>query len=279
MKPNKSWLYRKTVVLTGASDGIGKELTLRLVRDFDCKVIGIARSIDKLSALKKSLGEKSSSFSFISADVSNGDFWSEFSSSLISSDATIDILINNAGIMPPFIPLKKTDEQTFKRTIEVNLYSAYYSSYALMPILKKSKFGSIINISSSASVCPLPGTAVYSASKSALNAMTIALASEERDLYISYIRPGFTKTNLFSKNGDIFDSKIVSAFSTSVQKMANKILKGIHKKKKRMLFGKDAYFMAGLHKIAPTSSAPIIKSIMKLSHLPVFTELFNDEEE
>lgn len=273
MNRKKSWIYGAHVILSGASDGIGKELAVRLIRDFNCTVTGIARNNDKLLAVKQSLGEKSDAFTCLSADVSDKNTWTNLALSLDKAD----ILINNAGIMPPFIPLSKTDEEVFRRTLEVNLFSAYYSCHTLLPLLKKSERGSIINVSSSASLCPLPGTATYSASKSALKAMTIALASEESDLFVSYVCPGFTKTNLFSGNGDIFESKLVCAISTSVKRMVNKIIKGMLKKKKRMVFGNDAHLMSAMHKIAPVSSAPIIKKIMKISRLPVFTELFDDE--
>ena len=265
------------VIITGASDGIGKELTLTLVNKYDCFVLGIARNKEKLEAVKSALGDKSENFSYLSADVSDLNFWKSLSATLLQQDSVFDCLINNAGVMPPFEFVADQDEGVFERTVAVNLAGVYYATRALIPVLRKSKRASIINISSSASLCPVGGTAIYSATKAGVKAFTEALNAEEKNMLVSYVCPGFTKTNLFRDTNGFFDSKLVSAMTTPVEKMAKKIIKGIIKGKRRMIFGTDAKLMNFLHSVAPVGASPFILSILKKSGDKAFDKMFKKE--
>lgn len=268
-------LDKKSVIITGASDGIGRALTERLVLRHDCMVLGVARSRDKLESVKAALGERAENFSFVCADVTDREFWTDLANSCISDGVTFDLLINNAGIMPPFAPVDKTAAEVFDRITAVNYRAVYDATKAMLPVLRRSKSGGIVNISSSAALCPLAGTAAYSASKAAVVAFTEALAAEEKGLLVSYACPGFTKTNLFNETDGFFEHKIISLLASTVSDMADKIIRGIKKGKKRMVFGKDAHSMRALHKIAPTLAAPTIRAVMKASGMDIFGDMWD----
>lgn len=273
MKPHRSWFYGLSAVVTGASDGMGRIIAEKLITVFGCRVIGIARSADKLINVKNGLGDLSGRFEYIAADVSDAAFWKDLGARLIRENSTVDILINNAGVMPPFIPLRDTAEEVFERTTDVNYKAVYYSIKNLLPVLKKSRSAGIVNVSSAAALCPLAGTAVYSASKAAVKSLTEAFAAEEKDIYVSFVCPGFTKTNLFRDTGNFFESRLISFLSSSAEKAAGRILKGMEKRKKRIIIGSDAKTLRAFHKLAPSLSAPVVLAVMKASGMEIFDEL------
>ena len=94
------WIENKRVVLTGASSGIGKEITKILIEKYNCFVIGIGRNEQRMIDLKISLNEKSQSFSYCLFDISNIENWNEFVDNL--ENKNVDILINCAGMLPKF---------------------------------------------------------------------------------------------------------------------------------------------------------------------------------
>lgn len=268
-------LHNTHVIITGASDGIGRALTEKLINDYDCLVLGIARSADKLEALKSALGNRADNFSYIVADVTDENFWNEFALSCEQSDVSFDMLINNAGIMPPIATVSKTSVDVFDKILDVNYRAVYRSTHALLPMLRKSKKGAIVNVASSAALCPLAGTAAYSASKAATLAFTEALSAEETKLFVTCACPGFTKTSLFRETNGFFDHKLISFLSSTVDKMSDKIIRGIQKGKKRMVLGKDAKLMRAFHKVSPTLAAPAIRSVMKSAGMDIFGDLWD----
>ena len=98
----KCWFDYSTVIITGASSGLGKEIARRLVTEHNCRVIGIARSEDKLKKLSEELGSKSYLFSYRTFDVSHKEKWDELAQQLKNDNVQVDMLINNGGILPRF---------------------------------------------------------------------------------------------------------------------------------------------------------------------------------
>ena len=195
---NRCWFDYKTVIITGASSGMGKGLAERLIRDHNCQVIGVARTESKLQAFKEELGNKSHYFTYYPFDVSVKENWEKFAQQLKKDGIQPDILINNAGILPKFNRFSKITVDDVNNTMQINFYSAIYSINALLPTILQSKTPGIVNIASSAALCSLAGTTIYSASKSALKSFTDALREEHRkNCYVGLVCPGFTKTDIF----------------------------------------------------------------------------------
>ena len=189
----KNWLNENTVVITGASSGFGKLLSEKLIKNHNCKVIGIARTQSKLEALKQSLGDN---FTFCAFDVGNKSKWLEFDQYLTEQGIQIDILINNAGVLPPFAHFHNYSAEDIERVMQTNFFASVYSINSLLPHLKKSAYSAIINVSSSAALCTVSGTRAYSASKSALKSLTESLILENKKTYGSIVCPGFAKTDI-----------------------------------------------------------------------------------
>ena len=276
MNPKRTYLYGAHVIVTGASDGIGKEIVRLLGGRFNCIVLGIARGKDKLAALKTELGEN---FDYIAGDVTDKSLWERIAGKF--DDEPYSVLVNNAGIMPPFtVALDQTDEE-LRRVIEVNYFAPVTATRILLPRMKAAfPRPVVVNVCSSSALCPLAATSAYSASKSALKAYSEALAAEEKGrTYVLCVFAGFTRTSLFRKSDGFFDEKKVAKISSTPQKTAKKIVCGMAKRKRRMIIGADARAMNFFYKLAPKSAADVIHSVMKSARLPAYDEAFAAKNE
>ena len=166
------WFDYKTVIVSGASSGIGKGLVKKLIDEHGCRVIGIARNEAKMKKLVAELGEQARFFSYFLFDVSVKENWKTFADALREQGIQPDILINNAGILPKFDKFLNYSIEDIDRAMQINFYSSVYSMNALLPMLMQSKAAGVVNIASSAALCSLAGTSVYSASKAALKSLT-----------------------------------------------------------------------------------------------------------
>lgn len=274
---NKCWFDYKTVILSGASSGIGKGIAERLIKDHGCKVIGIARNEQRLINFKQELGNKGDNFTYYTFDVSQEEKWQELADTLEKENIRPDILINNAGILPKFDKFVNYSIEEIRKAMEINFYSCVYSMQALMPIILKSDSAAIVNVASSAALCSLAGTSVYSASKAALKGFTEAVREEHRgNCYISLICPGFTKTDIFRNQTKSSDKaqKAMDLISTDCDKMVDYIIKGMWKKREKMVLGMDAHFMDKGYKLLGTTCSSVSSKVMKISGLDMFRSIF-----
>lgn len=273
----KCWFDYKTVILSGASSGIGKDLAIRLIKDHGCKVIGIARTESKLAALKEELGNKGDNFSYYTFDVSDREKWAELAETLEKEGIQPDVLINNAGILPKFDRFVNYTLEEIDKAMQINFYSCVYSMNALMPIILRSDNAAIVNVASSAALCSLAGTSVYSASKAALKSFTDAVREEHRnELYIGLVCPGFTKTDIFRNQSESSSKseKAMNMVSTDCDKMVDLIINGMWNKKEDMVFGMDAHMMDVGNKALGTTCSKVASKVMEVSGLEIFKDVF-----
>lgn len=277
----KHWIDHKCIIVTGASSGIGRELTKRLILEHHCSVIGIARNEKALLSLVQELGENATRFRYRLFDVSKLENWETFRQFLVQEQIQPDVLINNAGILPRFARTEHYSIEEVHNVIHTNFYSALYGIHTLRDLILQSDDPGIINIVSAATFMTLPGTALYCASKSALKSYTEALRIDlAKKAYIGLICPGFTNTNIMSHQlaGHV-DQTFERAFrlvSTSVERMTDMILKTILHKKKRMVFGFDARLLRIFGAICPIFGSLITAKIMRKFPTQLFSDVFSD---
>ncbi len=273
----RNWLKDKYVLLTGASGGIGRELTKRLILRYNAKVIGVGRSEEKLSALQASLGEHAPSFTYLPLDISKRDSWELLRAHLLAQGISPVLLINNAGAFPPLqVGLEGSAAQIIA-CLQNNFLSAVYGVELLAPLLQSSgKYTpGIVNISSSAALCPVIGAKAYVASKYALKGYTESLQLEEKGKkYVGIFYPGTTATELFREDENV-EKSAMRKIACSPQKMAKKIARTLYKRKKRAILGWDAKLMNLTAKIMPVKGPALICKIMKLSKSVAFDNVFN----
>lgn len=274
----KCWLNKKTVVISGASGGLGFSVAKILIEKYDCKIIGIARNEKKLLEAMQTLGEKKDNFTYRLFDVSKRDNWTEFYNYLIENDINIDVLINNAGFMLPFKKFEKYTEEEVDEIIKTDLLSLINSTKILLPLIKKSTTPAIINVSSAAGLLAVAGESLYCTSKFAVRGFTETLAQDYRkQIYVGGIYPGFIKTDILSRQvKDAKNDKTIGKFMMPLEKATKKIVKGIKKKKRRILFGYQARFMSLLSRLFPKSGPTIITKVFKASKFELFNQVFDD---
>lgn len=273
----KCWLNNKTVIVTGASSGIGRGITVKLIKEYNCTVLGVARSEEKMKSLVAELGEYGERLSYRLFDVSNRDNWKSYAEHLQEKGIKPDILINNAGILPEFKSFERFSAEEFENTIGVNFYGAVYSIKELLPIILESSTPAIINIDSSAALMPLAGTCAYSASKAALKAFTEAVREELRGrCYVGIICPGFTKTDIFRSQNltEKREEKIIRAVSTSLDYAVKRIIKSIRKRRELTVIGADAQFMKIFGRLMPVKGGRAVSAILKKSGFKLFDGVF-----
>lgn len=277
---DQNWLNNKTVIVTGASSGMGKGITEKLIKEHGCTVLGVARSQQKMEALVAELGEYADKFSYQLFDVSERANWDNYLAYLEENNIQPDVLINNAGILPKFDKFQHYSIEEIEKAMNINFYSAVYSMHALLPLLLKSSSPAIINIDSSAALMSLAGTSVYSASKAALKSLTESMREELRGkCYVGIVCPGFTKTDIFRNQGssDEKAQKMLNMVSTSCDRMVNLIMNGISKQHSLMVFGMDAAFMNYFGRLLPVQGGRLFSAVMKMSKLPLFDGIFKED--
>ncbi len=272
----KNWLNNKTVVITGASGGLGFSLAKSLITKFNCKVIGIARNEEKLLKNLESLGDKKENFSYKLFDVSKKENWIDFAKSLQDHKINVDVLINNAGFMHPFIKAEKLSFNEIDEITNTNFLSVVYSTKVMLSLIKKSKTPAIINIASSASYSAVIGESMYVATKFAVRGFTKTLAVENKKVYVAGVYPGFIKTDIFSRVGKTEKKNLIDKVSMPLEKATRKIVKKIARKKRSICTGFDGNSLRIFGTLFPYSFPKTMAKVLKASKLDIMQDLFNE---
>ncbi|MDO1511093.1 SDR family oxidoreductase [Maribacter confluentis] len=190
-------IENSVIIVTGASSGIGKATAHKLAAH-GAKVVLMARSEDELNDLKSNIEEEGGEALVVSGDVTKMEDFEKVVSKAKTTYGTVNVLINNAGLMPlSFVEKLKTEE--WNKMVDVNMKGVLNGVAAVLPELKKNKGGHIINISSMAAHRYFPGGAVYCATKVAVKMFSEGLRQELAPKYginITSIEPGAVATNL-----------------------------------------------------------------------------------
>lgn len=198
---NSTATDRKVVLITGASSGIGAATARQLASEGHIVVLG-ARRADQLSALVASIRAEGGAAEYFVLDVTQLDQVREFIAFGVDTCKRIDVIINNAGVMP----LSRLD--AFKVTewnqmIDVNIRGVLHGIAAGLPIMQAQGFGQFINVSSIGAHAVSPTAAVYCATKFAVNAISEGLRQEVGgDIRVTVISPGVTETDLAQSISD-----------------------------------------------------------------------------
>ena len=188
----------KSAIVTGASRGIGSAIAERLAHDGFSVVVNYSGSEREASALAKKINTNGTRAITVQADVSKAADVARLFDATEKEFGGIDVLVNNAGIMP-LSNIATTDDATFDRVIAVNLKGTFN---ALREAAKRLRPGGrIINFSSSVIGLKLETYGIYSATKSAVETLTAILSKELRgkSITVNAIAPGPTATDLFLK--------------------------------------------------------------------------------
>lgn len=193
---NQENIKGKVIVITGASSGFGK-LSAEYLSEKGAVVALGARSTSKIEAIAKIINDKGGEAIAVTTDVTDKEQVKNLVDSAVKTFGKIDVLLNNAGVMP-LSPLEYLKIEDWDQCIDVNIKGVLYGIAAVLPYMKEQKSGHIINVSSVAGHTISKGGAVYSASKYSVRVISEALRQEVKPYHIrtSVISPGAVDTNL-----------------------------------------------------------------------------------
>lgn len=238
------------IVITGASNGIGKQLAIDLATR-GAIVAGCGRSIDRLRDTLKEVRRVSPSSAMIGCDVSDAEQVQGMVAKIFADFGKIDVLINNAGVgmRKPFI---ETDLQTIEEIIRVNYLGAVYCTQAVLPHMIARRTGHVVNVSSGAGLIGTLNMAAYCASKFALNGWSESLYHELKPLGIdvSIVCPGPVQTEF---NRDFRDSEPKAApnLIVSAEAVAQAVIKVIESKRFEMVLPRWLALLSSLRRHLP----------------------------
>ncbi len=214
-------LKNKVVVITGSTGGLGKALASEFISE-QAKVVINGHSVKKLREVSEEIGAVA-----CAGDVTKETDMQKLANFAIKKFGKIDIWINNAGINVEDAPIEKIDSKQAHELMEVNFFGTFYGSRSVMKVMKKQKFGTIVNIISMSALFGRPLHSTYSASKWAARGFTNALrmALEPEKVCVIAVYPAGIKTNLFAKFRRPADYKNFMESSYVAQKIVQNLKK------------------------------------------------------
>ena len=258
-------LAGKTIVVTGAGSGIGQQLVLELFKR-GARVAAADRSVEGLNETAK-LANADVRLSLHTFDVTDRAAAQALPDEVIAHHGHVDGVINNAGIIQPFITVNELEFDVIERMMDVNFYGVVNVTKAFLPHLLERPEAHIANVSSMGGFLPVPGQAIYGAAKAAVKLMTEALYAEllETDVGVSVVMPGAVETNIAENSGVQIevDEDAEKYKSTAADKAAQIILDGIEDNDLHILVGSDARLMSLAQRIAPKAAVRLIQRQMK----------------
>jgi len=190
-------LSGKVALVTGASRGIGRAIAYELAKNGATVIINYKGSEDKAKSLAEEI-EKIEGKAYLSRfDVANPQEVREKIKEIEKEVGSIHILVNNAGIVRDALFLRMKEED-WDSVIKTNLYSVFYVTQAVLPMMIKEKWGRIINISSVVAFTGNPGQTNYAAAKAGIVGFSKALALEVagKNITVNVIAPGYIETDM-----------------------------------------------------------------------------------
>lgn len=257
-------LQDKVVVVTGAGSGMGRELTIELVQR-GAKVAAVDIHEQALSETKVLAGGTVATFTL---DVTNRLGVAALPAQIQAEIGAVDVLINNAGIIQPFIKINELTFEQAEKVMNVNFYGPFSMIKAFLPGLLTRPQAHILNVSSMGAYAPVPGQSVYGASKAAVKLLTEGLRSElmGTNVGVTIVFPGAVATNITTNSGieiPEINADAPAFKQTAAPVAARMMADAIEKNKPRITVGKDATMMDRISRVNPVFAANLIYKQMK----------------
>ncbi|SFT54536.1 Short-chain dehydrogenase [Lishizhenia tianjinensis] len=255
-------IRNKVFVVTGAGSGMGREITKLLVSK-GAKVAMVDINTKGMEETAEISGRDKTSIHTL--NIANREEVEKLPEQIIGELGDVDGIINNAGIIQPFIDVNDLEYEVIDRIMNINFYGTLFMTKTFLPHLLKRPEASICNISSMGGFIPFPGQTFYGASKAAVKLLTEGLYAElkETNVHCTVIHPGAINTNIMANSGVHLDvskaeQKGQENMTLPADKAAEVIVQAIVENKFRATVGKDARFLDIFYRFNPRKAVNFI---------------------
>lgn len=255
---NKVW------VVTGAGSGMGQALTLLMLQKgarvaaVDVNAAGLAETAAAADAERR--------LSTHVVDLADPAAIAVLPEAVLAQHEHVDGVVNNAGIIQPFVPVVDLTDAAIAKVLDVNLMGTVHMVKAFLPLLLERPEAHLANVSSMGGFFPFPGQTVYGASKAAVKLLTEGLYAELLDtpVSVSVIMPGAVNTAISTNSGVAMagDAEQSGMPMTSAAKAAQIMVEGLEHDRLHIYVGTDARLMSLAIKVAPRLAIRFVKEQM-----------------
>jgi len=257
----------KTIIITGSASGIGLHLTDVFIRHGH-RVMATARNLQKLEAAAKERNWPKDTVMLRKLEISDRAAWAEIVGETVMRFGSLDLLINNAGVMKSAW-VHELKEEDVHNQIDTNLKGTIFGTQEAARQMVRQRRGHIINIASLAGVGPVPGVAVYCASKYGIRGFSLSVAAELREygVNLTVICPDAVETPMLVKEENSDPAAI--AFSNShpltTQDIERAVFRAINKPRRlQILLPFSRGFVIRLADIFPQIALPFMNAFRSL---------------
>lgn len=259
-------IAQKVFVVTGAGSGMGREVTLQLLRK-GARVAAVDLNEVTLAETVALAGPFASRVSTHALSVADRAAVEALPAAVMEQHGQVDGVLSIAGIIQRFVHVEDLSIEEIERVMAVNFWGTLYVDRAFLPLLKERPEAALVNVSSMGGLVPVPGQGAYGASKGAVKLLTETLYAELRDtkVAVTVVFPGGVGTNITTNSGvdmpDIPEGATPKV--TSAEEAGRLIVEAVEKGTVRLLIGGDAKMLDRLSRVAPVRAITTVADQMK----------------
>jgi short-subunit dehydrogenase len=252
------------VVVTGASEGIGKAIAIEMARE-RAQVVLMARSQDKLTDVVREITRDGGDASFVAVDLSTPSAVRQAMDEVVQRHGRVDILVNNVGA-GTFKPLHLTSQIECDLAIALPLTPAVVACHAVLPGMVKRKVGHIVNLTSPAGYMPMPFMAPYTATRHAMVALSRGLQCELEGtgVQVTLVCPSQVDTTYFQNNDA--DMRWYPAISKvfpvlTPKRVAQEVVRAVSHDRREAVFPWQLRWAMRLYGVAPGLAQSLMQTM------------------
>ena len=259
-------LRDKVLVVSGAGNGIGRELALELSRR-GAHVAGVDIAEPALRQTDALVSAAQGRFSAHVLDLTQWTAVEALPEPIVTRVGAVDGIINCAGIIQPFVTLQDLDDAVAERVFDVNWRGTLYMTKAFLPVLLSRPEAHIVNVSSMGAFLPVPGQTIYGAAKAAVKLLSEGMQGElaGSPVRVTVVFPGAIGTNIVANSGvDLrANAEKHRKFTCPPDRAARVILDAVEQNRARVMVGADARVLDVLARLAPVQAPAFIARRVK----------------
>lgn len=258
-------IANKVFVVTGAGNGMGRQVALELVRR-GARVAAVDLNTAGLTETAELAGAASQKVSTHTVNVTDPEAVAALSDAVVAAHGHVDGVVNIAGIIHRFVEFEQLTPEETERIINVNFWGTVNVALAFLPMLRHRPTASLVNMASLAALLPFAGQSIYGASKGAVKQFSEGLYAEliDSNVVVSTIFPGNISTNLTGNSGvAMIDAKGQKVRATTPEVAGRTIVDGIQRGRFRILVGRDARLLDRLSRLSPERATRLVAARMK----------------